>query len=160
MCWVPYPLAFSEPVVHSWNLQGLFRPGEERELVAEYVLKWCQIVKMEFWAYSAQGSNRLNRLSSMTEYNVQAPGSYAQSGCLSGDGIRNISWMTPIGASIHVRWTGDPDLTLCPRVDRNSGTHGERDSLHSGVQWVGLSGGWICMPWRNGSRARMCSPQS
>ncbi len=39
MSQVPHPLAHSEPVVHSWNLQGLFRPREERGVVAEYALE-------------------------------------------------------------------------------------------------------------------------
>ncbi len=36
---VPHSLAHSKPVVHSWNLRRLSRPGEERGLVAEYALK-------------------------------------------------------------------------------------------------------------------------
>ncbi len=42
MCWVPYPLALSEPEVHRWKLWGLLRPGEEWGLETEYALKWCK----------------------------------------------------------------------------------------------------------------------
>ncbi len=40
---VSFSLACSEPVVHSWNLRRLFRPGEEWGMEAEYALEWGQI---------------------------------------------------------------------------------------------------------------------
>ncbi len=39
---VSFSLACSEPVVHSWSLRRLFRPGEEWGMEAEYALEWGQ----------------------------------------------------------------------------------------------------------------------
>ncbi len=37
---VPNSLTHSEPVFDTWNIGGLFCPGKQRGLVAEYALEW------------------------------------------------------------------------------------------------------------------------